>query len=175
MKSRFVFAALLLGCSGSSSVMNGTIEGNALSIADSESVVNSRNELSIELTSTTGRCADVAVRRERPSSQDLILVLMRTDAQSNEIPLVTGTYTVADSGPGLQRVQSKYEALDKTCESPGATFATAGIVQLAMLGSDGSASGTFDLFFGADHVTGSFNAAGCPAFLSSSPMPSTCQ
>lgn len=66
--------------------------------------------------------------------------------------------------PGTVQVGSalsvQYAAYDQTCNSPNGESATAGSVTLTGV-SACTASGTFDITFGSDHVTGSFRAAAC--------------
>ena len=84
-------------------------------------------------------------------------------------PLSTQTYPLTASGGSATGVVgvAEYYASDAAGKATVQIAATSGSITLTSVGfaSGTTASGTYDLTFGADHVTGSFNAPWCPALI----------
>jgi len=146
-----------------SATVTGTLSGRTLSPAHAvalKGVDDSSypNQISVFIANQADPCALVQSLAGDPNAQkanllDLILVLGETDANG---PAVTpGTYTPSTMPDELT---AGYTSLDANCQGPQ-TEETAGSVTVTAAGA--SYVGTFDLTFGADHVTGSFDAPLC--------------
>ncbi len=147
--------------------VTGTLSGRTLSPARAVALEGADdpsypNQISIFIANQADPCALLQSLGADPGAQqanllDLILVLGETDANG---PAVTpGTYTPTTMPDELT---AGYTSLDASCQGSD-NEETAGSVTVTAAGA--SYVGTFDLTFGADHVTGSFDAPLCALSL----------
>jgi hypothetical protein len=151
----------------SSATVTGTLAGRTLSPAYAIALkgvddASYPNQISIFIANQPNLCALAQSQASNPNTQkanmlDLILVLGETNASG---PAVTpGTYTPSTMPDELT---AGYTSLDANCMGADSEE-TAGSVTVTAAGA--SFAGTFDLTFGADHVTGSFDAPLCDLSL----------
>jgi hypothetical protein len=164
--------ALLTACtsgSGSGSV-TGTISARSLSVRDAYFLPTSDPQsIQVFLTDTVRECTSPDSPYSFKSSSILELVIMNLQADMSLAPLVVGDYTVylgqGPPPPGLVS-QLGFSSLDSTCTDvfvsagPNGVPATSGTTHLSSV-SDTHVQGTFDVRFGSDHVTGTFEASKC--------------
>ena len=99
------------------------------------------------ITDFSGACGVVAENSVKAHSKVI-------DAHFGGVSsLTTGTYAVGSNG-----IDAQFVTFDATCNSP--TGESGGGTILVTQASP-SISGTFDLYFNADHVTGSFDVTSC--------------
>jgi hypothetical protein len=142
------------GTSGAIHV-NGTLGGQTLTLVDSIAIQTS-TQTEFLITSYSGACGYAQAGNEKETSGFLKIKL---DTNS---PLAPGMYPLTDASS-----DAEYKTLDATCSSDIKNEATAGTITITA-STDAQISGTFDLTFGADHLTGSFAAAVCAGVPSSS-------
>jgi hypothetical protein len=73
------------------------------------------------------------------------------------LALASGTYDIAKTAG----FSAKHVQYDATCRPSASVAATSGTITFGKLNKCGGTTGTFDLMFGADHVTTSFTASVC--------------
>jgi hypothetical protein len=152
--------AVFGACSSSSTSpgsVSGTIQSKSYVVADSIALVGDGG-VEIALSSGANACTSTV---QHPGETALLLLLYGTAA---------GTYMVTDT-QGSNGAVAEANVLDASCVNvaDNDVLATAGTINLTTA-SGGVFAGTFDLTFGADHVTGSFDATQC----ASKPTPTTC-
>jgi len=160
-----IAVAASLGC-GSSNSVNGTIQGQTLSAQDALLLTNNTTVggttvygLGVSIMNISNACstaqADISSNKDPANAASLTIGIGSTS------PIAAGTFNITSaSSPAADAIFVK---TDSSCHSTidgGAAQATSGTVTLSSV-SASSASGTFDLTFGSDHVTGSFSASSC--------------
>lgn len=176
-------AALVLvasmGCAGS---VNGTVGGVNLSVSDAifslfKDSAGKTTGAFIVLSDKPNLCASLKANREPKSATALSLVLFRFSNTDYLAPDV-GDYTVTADAPTSAGsfAQAQFSRTDANCTNTlneATSYGKSGLVKVANLKGEtnGNASGTFDLTFGAgDKVTGTFNANFCDVtMIASSP------
>jgi hypothetical protein len=151
-----LFLALALTACGPASV-SGTVGGQSVDVSDA---VFEKRTTTIPflgtLTSTTvvigsspaSLCEDLAAGIKRKGTSRVSLVFSDS--------VVVGEYVV---GNGDSKVQAGVSKLDAVCSSLVSQSAGAGKVVITRVSDE--ISGTFDLAFGADRITGAFSAHAC--------------
>jgi hypothetical protein len=176
MSSKIVLAALVLaGCSGAgpapsadggaglgNASVSGTVLGETLvaqdAIAEEYLGGSTSPTANVIITNYPGACATSQASHVRPSSLMLDLSL-----QVDHAAVTARTYSFAAG-----ELKASFYRSDATCKITGASTEAAGSGGSVSISSiaDGL-TGTFDLTFGTDHVTGSFHAPGCEPGTSS--------
>jgi hypothetical protein len=91
--------------------------------------------------------------------------------------LTTGAYNLAAGSDGRRVIAAAFDQLNQTCESAigGRADASSGTFNLISFDpkEGGIATGTFDLTFGSDRISGGFRATYCD--LSTASGANTCQ
>jgi len=153
--------AVALACSSSSGSgsVDGTVGGTSLSVSDAV-VYSVTSSTAIAVVSTSGMC-DYFDKGEFPKNITALVMYVS--------PPVTTPGTFQVGSPGA--VEATWSVYDASCNATP-TNATAGSVTLTAV-TPARITGTFDLNFGTDHVSGSFSAASCAATADAS-APSTC-
>jgi hypothetical protein len=153
---------------GGAATIDGTIGGASLGVMDSFSATTKSGSsqggsAAILFTSTPGVCA-AAGRGEQPKNvTGLTLLVFATDANAKSIePTATGTYAVTKGTPAANSrlAIAVFGATDDQCKSKMFKPADSGKVEVTRIDANGYA-GTFDLVFGSDHVSGSFDVPEC--------------
>ncbi len=158
-------AAALVACSSSSggggdgsATVNGTIQGMAvpaMAAVGLSSVVmaGSMTESAVgaAITNIKGACG-VLQKNGNPPDASTLFVEVVADSGS----VAPGTYNIVSQGFGAS---AKYILEDQNCIDLLKEPASSGTVTLSSIGS--SVNGSFDLMFGADHLTGTFSAPIC--------------
>jgi hypothetical protein len=175
MKKLFSVAAVmavLVGCGGTS--VSGTVKGAQLSAQDAVfDVINSSSgggqTFVLYIGDSPKLCEKIKANQTVKNSTSFVVVAGNVDNSGNTTALSSGDFTVypfseADAtGKVAFTVFDKY---DGTCRSTMGTTTPTGTGGKVTLNSfsakeGGTASGTFEVFFGADKVTGNFNATYC--------------
>jgi hypothetical protein len=129
-----------------SATLTGTIAGKTL--APTDAVFSNDTATSILLTITPGVCGYLGSGLLARSSQSILLFI-------NSPTVKPGTTTL--NGPSF----AVEYAIDAKCNVSG-PLSTAGTVTIATVSAT-AITGSYDVTFGADHVTGTFTAGNCPA------------
>jgi hypothetical protein len=123
--------------------VSGTLLGAPFSAADAVAYPSSDSSGFVVITDFASACSFVGTNDAKASSKVLSFDFLQT-------PIATGTFDTA-------AVDVQYAVFDANCHSPYGESTDSGTVTIASVGS-GTVTGTFDLTFGTDHVTGSFTA-----------------
>lgn len=160
----------LVGCAGS---VNGTVGGVQLSVADAifailkDDAGKSAGAI-VVLSDKPKICDSLKANREPKTATTMYTTLFRFSATEALAPDVAD-YTVIDSNPTSAGAYAfaGFSRTDSNCTntlSASASSGKSGLVKLTAIKGEtgGTASGTFDITFGAgDKVTGNFNASYC--------------
>jgi hypothetical protein len=160
----------MVGCSGS---MTGTVGGISLSVSDAIFAVlkdDAGKSIAafVVMADKPKICDSLKANREPKTATALSLTVYRFSATDYLAPDV-GDYTVVDVNPTSAGSYSSatFSHTDSNCTNTlagSAASGKSGLVKLTSLKGEtnGTASGTFDVTFGAgDKVTGNFNATYC--------------
>jgi hypothetical protein len=146
------------GGSGSASV-TGTIQGATVPSNDAVglSSVASNNGVTeaavgVIVTSVNNACG---VLQDHGNPANATALVVEVAAMGSSV--ATGTYNIVSSGFGAT---ASYAAQDQNCNTTLNETASSGTVTISS-NSGSSVSGTFDLTFDGDHLTGSFTAPIC--------------
>jgi hypothetical protein len=117
-------------------------------------------EVTVVIASTATTCTMVqsqwATAALTPSVDELVLTLGAYSTTSGApVALTPGTYTPTGAA---RQVGAVFVSYDASCASSTALEATG---QVVLCGAGPTYSGTFDLHFGASHVSGTFSAPAC--------------
>ncbi len=162
--SAFWTATVLAACSSSSggggpgtASVTGTIQGMAIpatgAVGLSSVVMNgsmTESAAGAIITNVASACS-VLQNHGNPSDASTLVVAVAVDSGS----VAPGKYDIVSQGFGAT---ASY-ALSQSCVTQLNETATSGTVTISSVGS--SVSGSFDLMFGSDHVTGTFSAPVC--------------
>ncbi len=148
MKPRIAALGFVFGCGTSAGSVQGTVAGQSLSAADSVFYTLTPQTTVVGIDSVPNLCS-YALKNELPKN----LVSLGFFVS----PPITapGTFTIDQT----KAVTAIWITRDATCAGTSVD-ATAGSITITSL-STTNMSGTFDVMFGQDHVTGSFNASSC--------------
>ncbi|HLL55129.1 MAG TPA: hypothetical protein VK447_16355 [Myxococcaceae bacterium] len=163
---------LLVGCGGST--VSGTVRGAQLSAQDAVfDVINSSSgggqTFVLYIGDTPNLCQKIKANQTAKNSASFVVVAGVVDNAGNTGALANGDYTVypfseADAtGKVAFTVFDKYDGTCRSTLGSNTPTGTGGKVTLNSFSAKegGTASGTFEVFFGADKVTGNFNATYC--------------
>jgi hypothetical protein len=165
----------------SMATVDGTINGASLTVNDhfaatTKASSTSGGSAAILITDTAGVCS-AAGRGEQPKSvTGLTLLVYATDGAAKSIaPTETGTYTVSSATPaaGMKTVVAVYGGTDDMCKSKMFKLADSGKVELTRIDAS-SYAGSFDLVFGSDHITGTFDVPECAGAANAAAGTLTC-
>lgn len=168
--------ALCAACGGSSysltgtGTVSGTFSGQSMLTADaiSNMVVQSNGSAAEILLSTkSNQCSAFNDHQALKSGQSVVLQFATISGNSIAAP-AAGTYTI-NSSTGNTAI-AEYLATDANCGITNLQRAASGTVTVASVAATGY-GGSFDLTFGTDHVTGTFNSGTCSALGT---VPTTC-
>jgi len=119
------------------------------------------------LTSFSDACATLYTSKRVPRSSVAMSFQLITLADGSLSGPVTapGTFSLLTAGVSTGEFGVNWDTIDASCNDTS-TSATGGSVTVTAV-SASRLEGTFDLTFGADHVTGSFSASNCAATATS--------
>jgi hypothetical protein len=167
-KVQIGFYAVLLaaGCGPVGNGFHGTIGGQSFAVAESFAYTEGSatdGHLEVLLVSQPGLCAELASGKYPKDAQVLRLWMGDTNADHDGVsqPTGSGTYTIEGELPSgaYKGAGVTYFETGSACQPTIAT-GNSGSIHLIQVGSK-RAAGTFDLMFGPDHVTGSFDTTDC--------------
>jgi hypothetical protein len=149
------------GCGGNS--VSGAVGGTRLSARDSLSYGGQSGLVSVRIASYADVCAETSDGGRPPGAVFLDLNVSDSNgvqSKSYSIGVSTGVSASAE-----------FRALDAQCNNLEDVMATSGSISMGSAGGSSSASGSFDLLFGSDHLTGSFDAPACAGVSDNGPPP----
>jgi hypothetical protein len=188
MKDPFVFPALavtlaLLACGSSSTgataqgsaagSAQGTVRGVALGVQDAFFSNEVATGTVLGVTSFPGACEAIYTNKHYPhGSAALSIQLVAYPSGGTAGPVTApGTFTLLGTSLDGNSFGAAWTSVDASC-NPTSVQATGGTIDLTEVTAS-QLEGTFDLTFGADHLTGSFTASNCAAAASAQGNP-TC-
>lgn len=146
---------------------SGSINRKPLTLVDAYSDIDDgtfQRQLFAVLTSVSGGCAHYRENQVVASEQWLVITQVASRSDGQLAPFAPGTYTIGvgttDADGTLRTVSASYTRFGKNCSSGGQQDATSGTVMYTAA-TDLLVEASFDLWFGADHVSGSFSAPRC--------------
>ncbi len=160
----------VVACSSgpTSNAVTGTVAGTSLSAQDAVfSNTTAGTGTVVGVTSFGGACTDLANDQLPKSSVVLSLQL----AQGTGSVTNPGTFSFLGTQGATAAFAAEWTSYDSTC-TPTNSMATGGTVTVDSVSSS-QLTGTFDIKFNTDHVTGSFVASTCAAIGTGSGSP-TC-
>ena len=162
-----IFASGCGGPSDGSAAVTGTIAGK--SFASANAVANTsgsgQSVSALVVISDVGNlCGNIDADNDTTNAQALTFDLFEADMSGNTVaPAHSGDYVIAtDATMTGQLAGANYVAVGASTADKTESVATAGKVTLTGVAS-GHYVGSFDLTFGTDHVTGTFDTAPCAA------------
>ncbi len=165
--------AMVAACSGGPASASGSVGGIPVQVGDAVFGVPSGSTTGtvVAITSFGAICSKFTnnVNFKGPATA-LVIELVQNGA-----PVTSpGTFPFVTAAPqgSTTAFAGSFDSWDATCTSTN-TQVTGGTVTVSAVSSSALA-GSFDLMFGNDHVTGSFNAPNCAA-LGQTGNSSTCQ
>lgn len=164
--------AALSGCPGS---VSGTVSGIGLTVSDTifypvKDNAGKTTNLIILLADKGNLCSMLKANRQPKSATGLQIVFYRWGTDNTVLAPDTGDYTVVPGGTSVSNggnyAMASFMHFDANCSntlSADAAAGKSGLVKLTSVNSavNGSASGSFDITFGTDRVTGGFSGAYC--------------
>lgn len=135
--------------------------------------VNWQHQLFSNLSSKPEACSHYRNNQVVANEKWLILVQVAARDDMQDAPFATGTYEIGvgttDASGTLRTASATYAPKGRSCASGGELSASSGSITYTTV-TDTSVEGTYDLWFGSDHVTGTFSAPHCTLC---SPRPNT--
>lgn len=175
-----LFSSWATGCGPGS--VNGTVGGVSLAVSDAIFAVlkddtGKQQGLLVLMADKPNICDSLKANREPKSATSLSMLFVRFNAQFEVLAPEVGEYSVVENPTVAGNYAgASFNRTDANCTSTlsaQASAARSGLIKLAALKaeSNGTASATFDLTFGAgDKISGSVNAKYCDiAVVASSP------
>lgn len=164
--------AALSGCPGS---VSGTVSGIGLTVSDTifypaKDTAGKTTSLSVLLADKGNLCSTLKANRRPRSSTGMLITFFRLATDFTVLAPDIGDYTVVPGGTkvatGGNYAVASFLHVDANCSntlSDEAAAGKSGLVKLTSVNSavNGSASGSFDITFGTDRVTGGFSGAYC--------------
>ena len=142
----------------------GTVRGVALGVQDAFFSNEVATGTVLGVTSFPGACEALYTNMHYPhGSAGLSIQLIAYPSGGGTAGPVTapGTFTLLGSTIGGNSFGAAWTSVDASC-NPTSVQATGGTIDLTEVTAS-QLKGTFDLTFGADHLTGSFTASDCAA------------
>jgi hypothetical protein len=172
---------LLTACGGNS--MTGTVKGASLEPKEALFFLWFGQPLPfIVLSDQTGMCDRLKANQVPRNATLLYLVVADINSDWSYNPPQPAKYPLRTDSVDGKTSTAVFDKQDDTCTSAigGSVTANSGTVELTSYNyhssttsqPSGSTSGTFDLMFYMDHVTGSFSASYCP--VTGIPVSPTC-
>jgi hypothetical protein len=126
----------------------------------------------VGITSFSGACNAIYVNEHFPRSSVALSIQLASSVDGGPAGPVTapGAFELLGPNAGPNLFGANWDSVDASCRVT-TTQATAGSLTISTV-SPSQLTGSFDLMFGADHVTGSFTASNCQAALSAQGNPS---
>jgi len=162
--------AALSGCPGN---VSGTVSGISLGVADTLFYVQKDTDgktiaFNTIIADKGNVCTTLKANRQPKSATFMQMILFRWADDGKNLAPDVGEYTVVDTTPtkGGNWAYATFNHSDANCTNTLAASASSGKSGLIKVtgvnaANNGSISGTFDISFGSDKVTGSFNGAYC--------------
>ncbi|HEV2755605.1 MAG TPA: hypothetical protein VG318_07495 [Actinomycetota bacterium] len=126
--------------------------------------VNWQHQLFSNLTSKPQACSHYRNNQVVANEKWLILTQTAYRADMTDAPFATGTYYIGvgttDELGTLRTADAMFAPKGRSCASGGEVNASSGSITY-MTVTDTLVEGTYDLWFGPDHVTGTFSAPHC--------------
>lgn len=158
---RFALVAILASACGGQK-LDGKIIGATFSISSSASQAGN-GAVSFVLSSVDDICTVLSGTGGVPDSQDLSVALRNLDSSGATLPIQTGAYIV-DATTG-QLAMVGYRKYGDNCANADIESADSGTITIDTIDTTiGQLSGSLDLGFGSDHLSGSFTADACARF-----------
>jgi hypothetical protein len=164
------FGAVALCACGTENSVSGTVQGTPLPAKDALLLQGteifggvSSTFAAVALLNFSNACAttqaDLAADKDKPNVTDLaIAVVSLTNIEAGTYPITTQSVPAATAS---------FSATDATCGTTLNVQATGGSVTFNSLTAS-QATGSFNLTFGSDTLTGSFNASNCSVSFNTS-------
>jgi hypothetical protein len=163
----FVFGFVVAGCGGGGNSVQGSVGGKGIGSAHAVSNVSGTapaQSAAVIISNISDLCARITDNKEPTNAQALTLQFGDSDAAGNtSAPSHSGTYVITTStAPGAgQFATAVFSTIGAQTTDTSETQAGAGTVTLTDVAT-GTYGGSFDLTFGSDHLTGSFDSSNCP-------------
>jgi hypothetical protein len=157
----------------SPNIVNGTVAGNGLVVADAALWAQKDSSGNVEaavllLSDKPGLCDALKANRQAKNQTYLVLQLFSFNDQAQRLVPGPGDFTVVDTDPtrGGNYATAQFVKTDSACVntlSPAVSKAKSGLVKVSTLALTASSHGigTFDATFGTDNVTGAFSTSYC--------------
>jgi hypothetical protein len=150
------------------------VDSTSWNLATENSAYIGGNVLIID---SMGACPDVMMNSYPANTTYVNLTVYQTDATGAYMTPTAGDYTIhqGEPPPSFKLGSATFASEDGLCTVINTENATAGTITVSSinLASGGGIVGTFDLTFGSDHLSGSFNAPYCAGSISSANL--TCR
>ena len=151
---------------------DGSVGGASLDVQDAIFVNGATVGTGVVLTSYPGACDAIYASKHVPhGSRSVSLQLVAADAAGSGPVWKPVTFALGPASAKTNWFGAELTSVDGSCNDTS-TAATGGTVTITAV-SASQISGTYDLTFGSDELTGSFTAASCAAPDASSGDP-TC-
>jgi hypothetical protein len=163
----FVPLFLSSGCGGASAGhIEGSVAGKTFDVADSAGnnlTAGANTDGTVVLSSVDSLCSAITANTAKINSQLLSLDIFEADGSNpTAAPTHSGQYAFATTTAGVNGkfFAAFYESIGATTNDVTQTAATGGSLTLNSFANQ-HYSGSFDLTFGSDHLTGTFDAPRC--------------
>lgn len=161
------------GATGGPSPASGSVCGNSWTVRDAIFTtgyipnLGPGNGTLVSLRDTTGACAAEKALITSPTTLDVDIALSELDSTGSPKPISSpATYKITSSSSEAFAAAAVFEARCTT--GFPVTQATSGTVTVSAVDAS-HVSGTLDLSFGSDRVTGAFDAANCSSYDPTTP------
>ena len=165
-----VAAALASGCGPGS--FNGTVGSKSLNVADAVFFPWRTNgalvAVTLMMTDKPNICNTLKANRIPKSANYMSLTVFRSNAQGTQLAPDTGDYTITTlaTPPAGNFAYGDFGALDANCTNQltdAQSVANSGLIKITNFKAEasGAMAGNFDITFGTDKTTGTFNAPFC--------------
>jgi hypothetical protein len=107
----------------------------------------------VNLSSKVNTCTSLHL-----ASSDVLSLTIFAD------PVAAGSFTVVDADqmtPASGQAEADFNSVDATCSQHGVSATAKSGTVVVTQATSSTVSGTFDLLFGTDHLTGSFDSTVC--------------
>jgi hypothetical protein len=166
------------GANGQATV-NGSVQGFTLNAGGA--INESTFGTGIAIGMSPNLCTELTQSNIPSNDTFLYLNLFQTGASGTPIIPTMGTfaatlaYNEPDAGPAPPNTQWVVAAFSAdgaaACETDALAYASGGSVELTSFALGSTATGSFNLSFGSDSLSGTFTAPFCSTFGSNSPCP----
>jgi hypothetical protein len=172
---------------GASATVNGTAAGRTIAAKDAVAIISKeeaggekKTTAVINIRDAAGVCADLKGGRAVKQSTALTLRVGLGNPHTQPV-IAAASYDLAKDGQieggNYITVNAKVSKLSDFCQeelAEATRTATAGTITIATI-SEARVSGSFDLTFGTDKLTGTWDAPLCDVDLSQLPVRPTCR